>query len=354
MSQSLTSGISGTVDACLSEVDSRANEKNSTFDGVSVGPFSVFRQDTSSTAQPESQAISSMTGELSSPLVPSAGHFPIDMVTPSEFGMNSVMSMNDALQWDDLFALDLDLAFQSTNYLYDPLLIVNQPPLDIEQLPFPAQNSQVDEAVAFDESDPQTANDLSKEFLQPDGPSNFNELLSVAPLLLKHFQHNVIVHISALPITLKSPWRIVNLAAAVDSYAHLTFLESRHVSNARRAGLCGLLAIAAHHMSKNVMYDMNLDRPAHYWHSIFQTAKTEATRCLQLSLKEESSGLFKAKYKDHLVATLNLLAASVSSLYDPVLLCIVNAQCIETTYWLLTYQDLVRRTKRRSLLYGRS
>jgi arginine metabolism regulation protein II len=92
----------------------------------------------------------------------------------------------------------------------------------------------------------------------------------------------------------------------------LTFLETEFVTNAKRAGLYGLLCLSANHLAKNPTFDLDLDRQDGYWDVVAQLCKAEAAHHLQRSFAEEIRGPNKAKYKDQLIATLNLLGVSVS------------------------------------------
>lgn len=46
-----------------------------------------------------------------------------------------------------------------------------------------------------------------------------------APFLLKHFHDRVIPSMAGLPFGSKSPWKIQNMASAVQTLAELTYLE---------------------------------------------------------------------------------------------------------------------------------
>lgn len=306
MSVSVREGLTdGSVDASLEELDNRARSAvglAGQAEGYSAGPFGFFdpRLPPKSTQQyGEPPRMPHVT--LAEDTIPS-GPIPLDIPLVAEWdSVNSVMSMDDVLQWDDIFGLDLDILSDPPNNMLDPLLAFSHPSNDQ-----PILASQVptwDLPLATHQG---TVIPLPRPVLSaPD-------ILELAPTLLKHFKKHVIQHISALPITSKSPWEIVNLASAVETYAQLTFLETEFITNAKRAGLYGLLSLSANHLARNPTFDPDLDRQDGYWDNVAQLCKAEATHRLQRSFAEEMRGPNKAKYKDQLIATLNLLGVSVS------------------------------------------
>ena len=145
-------------------------------------------------------------------------------------------------------------------------------------------------------------------------------VLAEAQQLLKHFRNNVIRRRCSLPTTYKSPWYITLLPEAINTLAHLSYLDNP-VSSAKKSNLYGILAISSHHLSRKPLYDWQPNRDSGYWSAITGFCTREARLNLQHSLQHEFSGPAKAKYKDQMSAVFSLLALSVSVCTVPVVHC---------------------------------
>ena len=307
------------VNSCLEEIDIKS--KHGSNDGspdVTVGPFGVlqFQQTPNEAVSVQTRTTSGPADEVS---VPSEGHPTMEAesiasetrsVDVDPLGLDTVphmTSLYDSLQWEDIFDLGSTDMFGLPDSMIDPFqsqgIYDSDFANDLSGLPFgpPDTNEQ-----------PRDIDPSSTLQVPSTTPPSVDDILVDAPILMKHFQHFVIQHCSALPARRKSPWESVHLAAAVNSFAQLTFLDSIIVTNAQRAALYGLLAMSAYHLSKNPRFAAHLDRPVAYWDTVAEVLRTEAITRLQKSLEVETNGVEKAKYKDQLSATMSLLAVSVS------------------------------------------
>lgn len=321
MSESLTSSLLGdSVDSCLNEIDTRASEgvSSSLRQHVRVGPFSVLPRGSLMPAQPLGSEQASISNPYSQPQL-STGTTEFDISNSvgitgqllDLYDADTAPSLSDSLQWDDLFELGLDSMFDPSYQTIDPLLAFESSTLAQssstadQHLPGVANYPLFGNALA-----PGAVPTLWRSPATSAGYSS-DEILTIAPRLLKHLKDTVIEHICALPITTKSPFEIVNLASAIDTLAHLTILQSSNVTRAKLAGLYSLLSASALHLSRNPRFDVESRYRSDYWESISQVARDHAIQYLQQSIKEENSKPNKAKYKDQVAATMNLMTYSV-------------------------------------------
>lgn len=318
----MVSGLLGvSVDACLNEIDTKAGENMSASSNrqVVVGPFSVLQPVPSADNQATATSdISTSTWPLhlrSSAMIP-GNEFLSEMETasppPDLYDVNTVWNLDEFLQWDDLFDLGFDNALAPTCCATDPSLLFGTPSL--------AQSSVTVAPSSSTIADPPMSSNVPDPAYLPEAlPSSAlssrvwdDEILELAPRLLKHFKKTVIEHVCALPITAKSPFEIINLSTAVDALAHLTFLQNNYVTLAKRASLYSLLAVSAVHLSRNPRYDTESGFSPRYWESISSAARYQAAKDLQRSINEESREPNKAKYKDQVAAAMNLMTYAVS------------------------------------------
>lgn len=131
-------------------------------------------------------------------------------------------------------------------------------------------------------------------------------LLVEAQYLLKHFQDHVISAMAGLPLRSKSPWKILNVATAIQTLADLTYLEKEEMKHANLANFFGILACSAYHLASNPTSPsaQSSDR----WADIVKVASTKAKTHIQKSLQVEFQGPGKAKYKEQLMAILTSIA----------------------------------------------
>lgn len=321
MSDSTISALLGnSVDTCLSEIDARAGENSSAASNqhVVVGPFSVLRPGASTghRATPSREIpASTWPPQLHMPSGPAgyqnSGEIGTTLPLSEFYDIGTTFDWNDTLQWDDLFELGLDNTLDPFNSAIDPSLAFKSG--GPTESSFAVMQSSLTFSNLPASKNPPSAGSIPGQLL-PSAPSSrllTEEVLRLAPSLLKHFKKNVIEHICALPITAKSPFEIVNLSIAVDSLAQLTFLESSRVTFAKCAGLYSLLAVSAFHLSRNTQYSTDSDCSPERLESISSAARDRAAEDLQRSIKEESRDPNKAKYKDQVAAAMNLMTYAV-------------------------------------------
>jgi arginine metabolism regulation protein II len=136
------------------------------------------------------------------------------------------------------------------------------------------------------------------------------EVLQDAHILLCHFRKNVIPQFGPLPMSRKSPWETLNWTNAVQTHAELTWLQGSNIKHANQANLFALLGCSAHMVTKSSPPSTELDPTKAA--QILEYASKRAKRHMQESLRLETSGEGKAKYKDQLMAVFSLIALAVS------------------------------------------
>jgi arginine metabolism regulation protein II len=136
------------------------------------------------------------------------------------------------------------------------------------------------------------------------------EVLQDAHILLCHFRKNVIPQFGPSPMSRKSPWETLNWSNAVQTHAELTWLQGSNIKHANQANLFALLGCSAHMVTKSSPPSTELDsiRAA----QVLEYTSKRAKRHMQESLRLETSGEGKAKYKDQLMAVFSLIALAVS------------------------------------------
>lgn len=205
-----------------------------------------------------------------------------------------------SLQWADLFELDFG-NFVSHDNNMETFYFDSQIPSD------PAGGGLADTA-SQDHVNINTDHRCTAQTALDD-PS---EILNKAKVLLRHFQDTVIHCMAGLPHRAISPYKTLNLAAAVQTLAELTFLGHEESTHASLANLYAILACSAHHLATG---PTPLPRSGFEdWTDITQICSGKALNHLQQSLSQESGvGPRKAKYKDQLMAILSLTAYSISA-----------------------------------------
>ncbi|PIA89125.1 hypothetical protein CB0940_06735 [Cercospora beticola] len=294
--------LQGSVDASLDRVDTLSEDTTSS-NAKFVGPFGVFSASPSRHESPQLQTQTSMTA-VAVPEDHNLGSTQqLDAYDTSPFeDVLSMYSANDMLQWDDIFDLGTNQnAIMSTFEMLDPLVGTNALFGDstIANGPIVQEFSQ---GPVMEHS---TLDDQPRETLSQE------ETMTLAPDLLRHFKSRVIQHMSAMPIANKSPWEIVNLSSAVEAFAQISFMKNDSISSAKSASLFSLLAVSAHHLHLNSMYDEDLERADGLWDTISRSCKEQALANLKQSLQDECSGPRKAKYKDQLGAIMNMLTLAI-------------------------------------------
>jgi len=135
------------------------------------------------------------------------------------------------------------------------------------------------------------------------------EVLEHAKVLLKHFRDAVIPQFAPLPTSSRSPWEVLNWGTAVQTHADMTFLQSSNVTHANKANLFAILGCSAHTITRTQCHPGTLTLEKGL--QILDYASKAAKRHMQESLRAETSGSRKAKYKDQLMAIFSLVALAV-------------------------------------------
>ncbi|KAL4864931.1 hypothetical protein BDV12DRAFT_211330 [Aspergillus spectabilis] len=331
MSRLLIEGVPGTVVKVLDDVDERAKDLDGNgSDWFAAGPFSVFKSDLSHCAE---AAVSSLAGTVTSAgracsplLAPAASENiktrPFASIThadavesiqptprtvsqessnPGDNGLSEgqylddlLASPIDLLQWGDLFAQSADF-----------------PILDIQN----GSNAQVSFSIwPVDNDTPYSQTQLSG--LDPKDPGWPQlDLTAEAPLLLRHFNDEVIDQMGSLPINEKSPWRTLSFPLALVTLSDLTVLDKNRneIKQANLANYYALIAVSAFHLALNSVAFPALERRENYWRELSRQTY-EAAKChLHYSLANEYCAPRKAKYKEQLIAIGAILATAILS-----------------------------------------
>ena len=261
MSAQLTEQVeTRSLDTSLATLDSWSEEASTNRpEALAIGPFSVID-------------FGNVPTKAAEPPVPVTTS-PQYIATPSSQGLGG--SLPDYLQWSDLF----DLEFETW--------------LDAQPEGFGLQTREAEPIP------PPIVPTWSHTTSSPASLMDDLDLKKDTPFLIKHFSDHVIPAIGALPFNKKSPFKIFNVASAVQAFADISFLETP-IKHANAANLYGILACAAHHLANNPS-GQGIDN-AVYWSGLATRAGRKAKEHLQKSLQSEVQGSGKAKYKDQLMA----------------------------------------------------
>ncbi|KAJ5502304.1 transcriptional regulator family: Fungal Specific TF [Penicillium fimorum] len=296
--------VSGSIDASLAEVDSRLRDPGRSLDNdIVIGPFAVL--DFSSATQKPEQELVHEVGPVKPDMISAVDA--TETVAPEKLPehspspiFDSLSHIDDFLHWSDLLSLDPNQTEFATN---GALSMPNDLLFDMGQ------------EMGLLPVDLNYSDDLLQSFLTQQAPAELisadMDALRDAPALLRHFQDIVIPHIMAIPCRQKSPWRILNVPAAVVTYGDSTFLRTERVSQAKLANLYGLLACSAIHLVLNPS-TISTKSPE-YWWKVANHAYLQAKDHMQTSLHSETKGLNKAKYKDQLMAVCILIQYTIMS-----------------------------------------
>lgn len=287
MSAALAADLpSGSVDTSLAEIDTRSRDPEWHSNGdIVVGPFSVL--DMTPVSCNEVPRTDPVQDQEPIPAATPAVDMPSLALSPSSLMVGSLSHMDDFLHFSDLF----DLAPGSGLTPY--------PVLDPVDIDFPSTQPEIG-------MQPGPAHINGTELMTPQTPANIStpavDVMTDAPFLLKHFQDRVIAQIMAMPLGEKSPWKILNVPAAVLTFSDMTFLGSQSISHARLANLFALLACSAYHLASNPDACMGTVHPGDHWRQVADYTHGQAKDHMQMSLKNEIYEPKKAKYKDQLMA----------------------------------------------------
>ncbi|KAJ5133512.1 hypothetical protein N7526_004877 [Penicillium atrosanguineum] len=285
----------GSIDASLAEVDLRSRDPDREPEGdIAIGPFAVL-DFTTTARQPKADVVIYQEDELTSaepgPVQgPASSTIEEQIPDPSPASIiDSLSQMDDFLHWSDLLSFSPDQAGLTT---YPTLSMPNDFSIDLGNEMSVFQDVQNTQEEPTGILNPQQAS-IEVVSATPD-------ILKDAQFLLRHFQDVVIPQIMAIPFGEKSPWKILNLPAAVVAFGDTTFLGTSGVSHARLANLYGILACSA--------IDLALKPPTELvelterWDRIANQTYQLAKDHIQVSLQQETHGPNKAKYKDQLMA----------------------------------------------------
>ncbi|KAI4177301.1 MAG: hypothetical protein LQ348_005838 [Seirophora lacunosa] len=291
--------VSDSVDASLAELDARIKEPNRIHNAAfDIGPFSVFSLSDSPTPQ---QLTDATHGQDIEP--------PLDLVTASTSDLDSLLDVGNALGWNDLFdpGLDFTSPSQGNQFDEDPLTLlarVASQPIDNQ---YEAQSSDLTTLDAMEPVNFEVENLAPPPYAPVDMTDM--KILSHGQILLRYFKDVIIPTYSPLPVDSKSPWEIMNCYAAVQTLADMTYLEIPDVKHANRANLFGALACSAYTISETQTHLAGL--PVATCQQIVNSASARAREHMQESLRTETHGTKKARYKDQLMAINTMIALAV-------------------------------------------
>lgn len=321
MSASLTSGLPSTVSAVLDQIDefgtSSYHSGQHSFRGHHVGPFGVFGSRSPTRCDKNAMIVNPSTCTLppliagsvhgSGPSIPATSSpnlRPSDLSSgmpgsatelPESLGEFLTSSL-DTMQWGDLFQWDID---------YSLVPETDSGPMEFN----------VDQTATIEVTGNEAKSAIDADQIECSWPEI--DLSSEAPLLLKHFNEEVITQMGSLPINEKSAWRILNFPSAVLTLSQLTLLgfEQSRIKRANLANLFAVIAVSALHMSLSL--SIRTDAPdapdkSSYWKSLSERTYEAAKGFVRSSLTTECTLPSKAKYKDQLMAVAAVLATAVS------------------------------------------
>lgn len=290
--------ISGSIDASLAEVDSRSRDPDRSLENdIVIGPFAVldFSGSSEPTVAAEAEAPTTVQHDMTS-LDPIPAENPTDPMLPPEILdsspvsiIDSLSQMDDFLHWSDLLSFSPDQPGYAT---HPTLTMANDLSFNI------GNDIALPQGLAHDPED--HLQRLTPQQTPMELVSMEVDVLKDGQFLLKHFQDVVIPQIMAIPFGQKSPWKILNLPAAVVAFGDATFLGTEGISHARLANLYGLLAISAIDLALKPATDST--QPTEHWFQIANQTYQQAKDHIQTSLQHETQGPNKAKYKDQLMA----------------------------------------------------
>lgn len=304
MSHGLVASLeTNSVDGCLAELD-RTKDRQTT-----VGPFGVL-----DLGQTETGATSPVVAPQTELEPASDNPFP-EPDTTSPLSLDTLLGLDNTLQWGDLFdvnpaylfaadpgrlALDGHNLPDSTWTWPEP----SQTPMQIDGIGQRTQASGLSHAEVT--GVPQTVPRIQSPIL-----CHHDAVVTpdVAQFLLRHFRENLGSITRALPTGLKSPWEILNLSFAVQTFADLNFLETKHVSHAAQANYWAVLSCAAYHANAIPAIRTGSSQPS--TENLDSITLAKAKGHMQMSLRTEVQGKARAKYKDQLMAILMLTNNSV-------------------------------------------
>ncbi|KAF9771355.1 hypothetical protein IL306_011014 [Fusarium sp. DS 682] len=307
MSNALITNVPSTVTAALNQIDEESkglDGKDHVANVCEVGPFQVFKFETSHIATtPISDHVSFNDMDLDTLSDNQTQDFSetieSEQIVSNDFSSTSL----DFLHWGDLFTWDVSVLDNPPQLPYDnfdtlPMNLnwPNEPNMgfseSLDMMPYETASDDVD--VAWPQLD----------------------LMMDAPLLLKHFNDDVISQMGSLPINEKSAWKTLHYPSAIMTLSELTMLDVNkdQIKRANLATFYALIAVSAFHLSLNSSTFPSLARPGDHWKSLSSRTYEAAKKHLKVSLEKESHpGPNKAKYKEQLMGISAVLATALLS-----------------------------------------
>ncbi|RGP77150.1 hypothetical protein FLONG3_4665 [Fusarium longipes] len=310
MSNALVTNVPSTVTAALNKIDEESKSIVIHDDAASIceiGPFQVFKfESCQSITTAISDHVSFNDMELDTLSEPQTQDFSEQNDSNTDQIIDEIVVSNDLstssldfLHWGDLFTWDVS--------------VLDNPP----QLPYESFD-----ALPMNLNWPNESFSESLDTIMPFEPVIDDvacpqlDLTTDAPLLLKHFNDDVINQMGSLPINEKSAWRTLHYPSAVMTLSELTMLEvdKDQIKRANLATFYALIAVSAFHLSLNPITFPSLARPGDHWKSLSKRTYEAAKQHLRISLEKESqSGPHKAKYKEQLMGISAVLATALLS-----------------------------------------
>ncbi|KAM0544355.1 hypothetical protein ACHAPJ_011891 [Fusarium lateritium] len=309
MSSALVNILPSTITAALNQIDEESKTLDVQDDAPSiydVGPFQVFKFETSQpTATPISDHVSFNDMDLDTLSENQTQGFsePVDNDFNKSEPVNDFSSTSlDFLHWGDLFTWDVSVLDNPPQIPYDNFDTL---PMNIN---WPNESS-----MSFSDS---LDSIMPFEAASDDVAWPQLDLMVDAPLLLKHFNDDVISQMGSLPINEKSAWKTLHYPSAIMTLSELTMLDVNkdQIKRANLATFYALIAVSSFHLSLNSITFPGLARPGDHWKSLSSRTYEAAKQHLKLSLEKESQpGPHKAKYKEQLMGISAVLATALLS-----------------------------------------
>ncbi|KAG7425464.1 Arginine metabolism regulation protein II [Fusarium oxysporum f. sp. raphani] len=304
MSNALVTNVPSTVTAALNQIDEESKGldiKDDAANTCEVGPFQVFKFETSQSVTTPSDHVSFNDMDLDTLSENQTQDFSEtienDQIASNDFSTTSL----DFLHWGDLFTWDVSVLDNPPQLPYD----------NFDTLPMNL-NWPNETNMGFSESlDMMPFETASDDVAWPQ-----LDLMMDAPILLKHFNDDVISQMGSLPINEKSAWKTLHYPSAIMTLSELTMLDvdRDQIKRANLATFYALIAVSSFHLSLNSITFPSLARPGDHWKSLSSRTYEAAKQHLKVSLEKESQpGPHKAKYKEQLMGISAVLATALLS-----------------------------------------
>ncbi|KAL4972782.1 fungal-specific transcription factor domain-containing protein [Aspergillus desertorum] len=301
MSTSLGSNlVSGSISASLAEIDLKTRDaEHPPVGDIVIGPFGVLDfgpTQSQNTRRTQAKASEQAVPDQEAPRSPSQRGPAAAQETQElpALANDSPSYIDDFLHWSDI----LGLSPEQPGFFQPSMLDLDMYLADPVSEPLSADVQAEDMAIL---TPPPSAMEMASTFLDA-------AALADAPFLFKHFNENIVPQMVIMPLGDKSPWRILNLSAAMATYNDLTILGSQNISHARLANLYSLLACSAVHLSTS-----HSSTGSAHWQQAAGQMFEQARDHMQKSLKLETREPKRAKYKDQLMAICCLIQYTVVS-----------------------------------------